>query len=125
MSIEYLIVLSYASAITFLMIIAWSIGFVAMLRRLRLQAQPVAINDVKPITWHKRNTIIQDIFRKSPAWRNNRIYAVQEGKPITHNIRPIHDIVTLPSRYQHTLLYGDNLALQQDETETQPAPPVN
>jgi len=39
MEIEYLVTVTYSAAILFMVVLLWGIGFIATLRRMRLQSQ--------------------------------------------------------------------------------------
>jgi hypothetical protein len=117
MLIEYLVILSYGTAIVFLMCLTAGISMVTVLRRLRLEKQQIHATS-HPQAIRQKLYLVHSPMDDMQRWNTNaKPAAIRETATITHI--PTHP-PTVPVRYQQTLLYADSVSDPNNELETKP-----
>ena len=122
MPIEYLALLSYATAICFMMSLTIGLAVVAILRRQHLDKQQVTV------ALQSQPKKILQIVQQVPAALDNT--QTWHGKQQFSTIRETATITQVPTelpavplRYQQTLLYNDDTYNPCNDLETQPEKP--
>jgi hypothetical protein len=118
MTIDYLILLSYGTAIIFLMILAAGISVVTFLRRIRLEKQQILATS-HPQAIRQKLYMVHSPMDDIQRWNSaEKPKALRETATITQI--PTETPTTVPVRYQQTLLYGDAISDPNNEIETKP-----